>query len=87
MCNVDDDVAKSTADTLISFLSKKIHSGERLNLGFVSVIPKKKKATVVKSHLRRLKKSVFYMGDQVRWVVAVSKAWQNETKPDWSKYS
>lgn len=79
--------AKVVACMMVSFITEKVFLGERITLGPLSVIPKKKKATVVKSHLKKTGRQVFYMGDQIKWAVAVSKAWQSTTKPEWSKYS
>lgn len=84
---IDRESARQLAEQMVLFLSDRVFHGSTIDLGFMTIVPKKKKATVVKSHLKTTGRSVFYMGDQVKWSVSLSRAWQTEKKPQWSKYS
>jgi hypothetical protein len=87
VCKVDEVEARKLSDALVFFLSQRVHGGKAIDLGFASISPKKKKATIVKSHLKTTNNGTFYMGDQIRWSVSISKSWQSASKPHWSKYS
>lgn len=83
---LDKKKSKEVASLIVDFFSRKVFKGEEVNLGFMSMFPKKIKSFIVKSHLKKTGHGTYYIGGSVRWAVKVSKAWQVKNRPKWSKF-
>ncbi len=79
------DEAKFVAGSMIVYLDDRIKHGKAVDLGFLKIVPKTSKPTVIQCNVGG-KKSVIHMGETVRWQTRITKSWQRKRKPHWSRY-
>ena len=77
--------AKAAASAMVVYLENRVKYGKTVDLGFLKIIPKTSKPTVIKCNVGG-KKADIHMGETVRWGVRITKSWQRKNKPYWSRY-
>jgi hypothetical protein len=77
--------ARVIAASMIAYFEHQINHAKRIDLGFLKLVPKTSKPTVIKCNVGG-KRSVIHMGETMRWQVRVAKSWQRKNKPFWSRY-
>jgi len=77
--------AKRLAAGMVVYLENRVKHGKVVDLGFLKIVPKTSKATVIKCNVGG-KKSTIHMGETTRWGVRITKSWQKKMKPFWSRY-
>lgn len=82
---IDRGEARKTAASMIVLLEHLVKHGKAVDLGFLKIVPKASKPTVIKCNVGG-KKSEIHMGETTRWQVRVAKSWQRKNKPAWSRY-
>lgn len=79
---LDNKRAKEVASILVGLFEEKIYWGQEVDLGFVSLVPIKKKSITVKSHLAH-SRGTYAIGERIKWKVRFSPAWLKKRKPLW----
>lgn len=81
---LDTKRAKEVASILVSLFEEKLYWGHEVDLGFITLVPVKKKSIMVKSHLDH-SRGTYQIGERVKWKIRFSPAWLRKRKPLWSK--
>ena len=77
--------ARFVAAAMIVYLDDRVKHGKTLDFGFLKIVPKTSKPTVIQCNVGG-KKSTIHMGETTRWGVRIAKSWQKKRKPHWSRY-
>lgn len=81
---LDNKRAREMASIIVSLFEEKLYWGQEVDLGFITLVPSKKKSIMVKSHLDQ-SRGTYHIGERVKWKVRFSPAWLKRRKPVWSK--
>lgn len=81
---LDAKRAREIASIIVNLFEEKMFWGHEVDLGFMTIVPKRRKPVTVKSNLDH-SRGTFLVGERVKWVVKFSPAWTRRRKPLWSK--
>lgn len=84
---IDKAEAKRAAFALISLLQSKVKSGDQIDLGFMTISLKSVPPRMIKCNIGGKKGEELFIGESRKWETRVYKAWQKQTRPDWSRWS
>ena len=80
------DEAKMVAASMVVYIEYQVKHGKEINLGFLKMVPKSSKPTVIKCNVGGKRSATIHMGETTRWQMRVAKSWQRKHKPFWSRY-
>jgi hypothetical protein len=78
------DEAQLIAEGMIRYLEAKVHNGDNINLGFMSIRKFLKKSQQICDNLRPEKNQVYLIPERIAWKVNIFRSWQLNYKPSWS---
>lgn len=86
-CSISKNEAKCVAERMVHLVQQKLALGEPFSLGPMRLEKAKLGPRKVRSNFKdAVDKKVLWIGERVWWKVEISKAWQKNVRPSWSKY-
>lgn len=79
--------ARNAALSFVAFLQKEVYSGKRVDLGFLSITPRRKPPVEIRMNLNGPNKGTRYcIGEQQVWSVRMFGSWLKKYRPAWSRF-
>ncbi len=81
---LDHKRAKELASVIVNLFEERIFWGQTIDLGFMSIEPKRKAPSTVMSNLAH-SRGVYILGERIVWKANFSEAWLRRRKPTWAR--